>query len=274
MGLAAVVEKLDGVEEALRPFYKENADGKWVLDADVDAHPAVRGLKSAYTKDHEKVRELSGDLAKYKDIDVERWNTLKDLTDEDLEALKVARTRGSASSGNGHSNAVDIEAEINKRVGPMKSAHQREIEAREELLRAARAETAKLADDMRRTKIETALMSACTAEGVEPSAIEEIVEWGSKFFKINDDGEIVAVDRSGTDIFGSDSKPMKPREWIVTRAQEKKHWFPLSAGGGASGGRYGGETRPTRKSQLRDLKAKVDFIKKYGSEAFENLTSD
>lgn len=48
--LKTVVETLDGLDEAVKPFYAET-DGKFVLQVEgVDAHPDVANLKSAYER--------------------------------------------------------------------------------------------------------------------------------------------------------------------------------------------------------------------------------
>jgi uncharacterized membrane protein YdfJ with MMPL/SSD domain len=50
MALKAVIETLEGVDDAVKPFYTE-ADGKFVLAVDgVDDHPEVANLRNAYTR--------------------------------------------------------------------------------------------------------------------------------------------------------------------------------------------------------------------------------
>jgi hypothetical protein len=59
MALKALLETLDGVDDAVKPFYAER-DGKFVLDVEgVDDHPDVANLKSAYSRtkdDREKAK--------------------------------------------------------------------------------------------------------------------------------------------------------------------------------------------------------------------------
>lgn len=48
--LKTVVETLDGLDEAVKPFYAESG-GKFILQVDgIDAHPDVANLKSAYER--------------------------------------------------------------------------------------------------------------------------------------------------------------------------------------------------------------------------------
>lgn len=49
MGLKAVLDTIEGVDDALKPLYKAGEGGKYVLDVDdYDAHPSVRALKNAF----------------------------------------------------------------------------------------------------------------------------------------------------------------------------------------------------------------------------------
>lgn len=53
MALKALLETLDGVDDAVKPFYAER-DGKFVLDVDgVDDHPDVASLRNAYARTKE-----------------------------------------------------------------------------------------------------------------------------------------------------------------------------------------------------------------------------
>ncbi|HXD23577.1 MAG TPA: hypothetical protein VN613_09485 [Gemmatimonadaceae bacterium] len=72
MTLAAVVDSLDSIPEALREIYKPSADGKFVLDADVDAHPTVAGLKRNTSAAVSERKKLEQQLATFKPIIGER----------------------------------------------------------------------------------------------------------------------------------------------------------------------------------------------------------
>ena len=71
MALAAVLETLEGTPESLHQFYKK-IDDKFVLDADVESHPQVQGLRNAYKADHEKVKVLSSEVKKFENVDPDR----------------------------------------------------------------------------------------------------------------------------------------------------------------------------------------------------------
>ena len=72
MGLKAVLgnkAEVEALAEPLRGLYVER-DGKFVLDADVEDHPAVGGLRSALEKERTGRTSLDKELTKLrKDID-------------------------------------------------------------------------------------------------------------------------------------------------------------------------------------------------------------
>lgn len=65
MALKALLDTLDGVDDALKPFYAER-DGKFALDIDgVDDHPDVASLRNAYSRtkeDREKSKQEAATL--------------------------------------------------------------------------------------------------------------------------------------------------------------------------------------------------------------------
>jgi hypothetical protein len=78
--LKTVVETLDGLDEAVKPFYAE-ADGKFVLQVEgIDAHPEVANLKTAYER--VKADKDAAKLAEKKAKD-DLASALKDKPDAD-----------------------------------------------------------------------------------------------------------------------------------------------------------------------------------------------
>lgn len=76
--LQAVVDSLEGIDEALHGLYVERDDGKYVLDA--EGVEDVRGLKSALEKVKRDLREAKGKVPE--DFDPDRWSKLLELEEE------------------------------------------------------------------------------------------------------------------------------------------------------------------------------------------------
>lgn len=119
MGLKAVLENLDGLDDSLKTNYVEK-DGKFYLDLDgVDEHPAVGALKRA--KDHEKTlrQTVEGKLREAEDKVGELEGTVEELRTGaipkgDVEALKKSYT----------DKAADQQAKFDEKYGKL----QRQIE--------------------------------------------------------------------------------------------------------------------------------------------------
>jgi len=100
MALKSVLESLDGVDDAVKPFYAET-DGKFILQVDgVDNHPDVANLKSAYerTKADRDTARTERDAAKAlakdfpDDFDAEKWAKLKDGKPDEAALIKLRQT--------------------------------------------------------------------------------------------------------------------------------------------------------------------------------------
>lgn len=66
MALKALLDTLEGVDDAVKPFYAE-ADGKFVLQVEgVDDHPDVANLKNAYSRTKEDREKAKGEAATLK----------------------------------------------------------------------------------------------------------------------------------------------------------------------------------------------------------------
>ena len=64
--LKATLESLDGVDDAIKPFYAE-ADGRFVLKVEgVDDHPEVANLRNAYARTKEDREKAKGEAAALK----------------------------------------------------------------------------------------------------------------------------------------------------------------------------------------------------------------
>jgi uncharacterized small protein (DUF1192 family) len=100
MALQTVLETLDGVDDALKPFYAE-AGEKFVLQIEgVDLHPDVANLKSAYerTKADRDAARAERDAAKAlaqdfpDDFDLKKWEKLKDGRPDEAALVQLRQT--------------------------------------------------------------------------------------------------------------------------------------------------------------------------------------
>ncbi|WP_138476171.1 hypothetical protein [Dyadobacter bucti] len=86
MKLKAILDNLDGVDEALKPAYTEK-DGKFVLNIEgYDSHPEVQGLKRSLQVSRDEKKAIETQLGEMKEkfgslpdeFNMEEYNRLKD----------------------------------------------------------------------------------------------------------------------------------------------------------------------------------------------------
>lgn len=204
--LAAVLESLDSVAEPLRELYTE-VDGKFVLDADVEGHPAVGGLKSALEKERKERKDL---LARIRGAgDPAELDRLK----AELEELK-----GKAAG----ESKPDVEA-LRKKWDAESATRLQAIERERDQSRA----------ELRQLKLDDRLRLAALDAGVRKSALEDVLEVTRRHFDLDDKGRVVVLDDDG-------DPSSKTVEKFFEGLKETKSWFFEGAPGAGSGTRGGG----------------------------------
>lgn len=67
MPIKALLETLDGVDDALKPFYEER-DGKFALAVEgIDDHPEIASLRNAYARTKDEREKIKSDATKLKE---------------------------------------------------------------------------------------------------------------------------------------------------------------------------------------------------------------
>lgn len=96
MALKTVLDTLDGVDDAIKPYYTE-VDGVFVLQVDgVDNHPEVANLRNAYAAEKQKRQQLGQELATARerlksvpdDFDPEKWKNAGKADPQELVNLR------------------------------------------------------------------------------------------------------------------------------------------------------------------------------------------
>ena len=88
MKLKPVYAKKEDIPAGAEQFYTEQSDGSWKisLEGDIKTQEDVDRVKQALTSERDLRVEKEKELAKFKDVDLEKWNKIKDLDPEDSSA--------------------------------------------------------------------------------------------------------------------------------------------------------------------------------------------
>jgi len=222
--LAGVVDSLDAIDEPLRELYIKGDDGKYVLDADVEGHPAVGGLKSALTKERQDARELKRKLAAAVDpAEVER------LRNELVEAQEAAQGKGP--------KPPDVDAIIKKRMQ----------EYEEQTHKPVVAERDRLAGELRTLQLDDRVRAAALKAGVFPEDVEDVLVITKKHFELGENKKIEVLDDEG------DPTGKTPEQWFVDVFKQRRPKFFVGSSASGSGARGNGTGGTGSLAELENL---------------------
>jgi hypothetical protein len=214
MALPAVIKSLSEVPEALQGEYKPVGDGTFALDVNVEDHPGVRGLKSSLINVREELRGTKDGLAKFKDVDPEKYKVMLTHEQQILEGQLIAAGK------------VDELTEL--RTKALRESLQGE-------LGNERTKVTALETQLNKLVIDNAVQTAAAKHGVKPSAMEDVLFRARATFQVRDgvavamEGNNIKYGKTGTDPLGID-------EWMSNLPAVAGHLFNESKGGGATGG--------------------------------------
>jgi hypothetical protein len=219
--LAATVDSLDGVPEALHGFYVER-DGKF--------HLSVTGLPAQgdVTRLTEALRKERQDHNTLKD----RVKLLGDRRIEDVVADLDRIPELEATQGQIDDDKVNtlVEARIKARLGP--------VERERDQLKGQVAEKDKVieghtAKDRTRTIHDRVREDAVKAK-LLPEAVEDALLLADRIMEVDEAGNVVTKDNVGV------TPGIAPSVWLTDVQKTRPHWWGPSQGGGAGGNRGGG----------------------------------
>jgi hypothetical protein len=222
MRLEAVYDSLDDVPDALRDFYTEADDGTAMLDADVEAHPTISGLRNAYADEKRRRKELSKGRQKPSrqpsvpdGFSEERWQELLDIEQEHLDGkLTDAQKK-------------EIEKRVNAVEERAKKAQQQLADENASLRKALDSEMI------------TARAALAIGDKGSPKLLMPHMERQATVVQL-DDGRFVAriVDDDGEVRYNDKGEPMTFDDLAVEMREQEEYagaWFGTgSSGGGAS----------------------------------------
>lgn len=224
MKIKAKYASLEDIPEEYRDLYEERS-GEWLLvgiegiRTDADVQRVQRSLQQERTA-HAETRQR---LEAFGDVDPE---TLPDT----LSELEELRARSKGGDDEEERIRLAVEARIKRETGPLQRQVDQLARANEQLT----SQNGELQTTITQGKIKLALGDAASKAKVVGSAIEDIVDIGSRVFEVTEEGTIVTRDGVGA------TPGIAPEAWLEEMKEKRAHWWPASNGGGARGGEGGG----------------------------------
>lgn len=222
---------------------------------DARVNEAVSGLKSKNSELLGKLKDASENLKRFDGIEPDAVRSiLKRFSDEE-EAGLIA--------------AGKLDEVLNKRTERMKGDYDKKLGAEAEARAKAEAKAQKLAQ---RT-LAGALRDAAIKSGALPEALDDIVLRAGGLWRLNDDGEAVAVNGDEI-ILGKDGKtPLTPMEWAESLRETASHLWPKAQGTNAPGSSTGARGAVAKKASAMTPAEKAAYIGEHGFDKWQSKVS-
>lgn len=222
--LAATVDNLDGVPEALHGFYVER-DGKF--------HLQVTGLptQANVTRLEEALRKERNDHKTTKDqlnLITNNGTRKPEEIIADLDRIPELEA-GQGQIDEDKINTI-VESRVRTRVAP--------VERERDQLRGQVAEKDKLIEGFEASERTRKIHDKVREDGVKakllPEAMDDALLLADRIFEVTEEDRVVTKDNVGV------TPGIEPSVWFTDIQKTKPHWWGPSSGGGASGNRGGG----------------------------------
>jgi hypothetical protein len=260
--LKTIYDTAEEIPEGLGEFYIER-NGKFEIQAEgvktqADIDRIQEGLRKEKT-DHKATKDK---LAAFGALDAT-------LIPDQLAELETVKAQLEAAVKDGkidpEKTKAAEEAAVRRAIGPIereKSQLQRDLDAARKTNEQTVAEKSALETSIKRGKVESALREAAMVSKVVPLAIDDAVMNGANIFDLAEDGRILTKDNVGV------TPGIEPKEWLKDMQEKRPHWWPVSSGGGAQGGRggVGGMKDNPFTKENWNITAQGRYVTQYGPE--------
>lgn len=232
--LKTIYEKQEEIPEGFGELYAER-NGKFELTAveGVKTQADVDRVNDALKKERNDHKLAKDKLQAFGDIDPATIPVLKEELDEAKSQLAAVTAEGKDKI---EAVQAQIDAAINRAVGPVtrdKDALARQLEAANKKVVEKDAEINVVKQERQQERIRNTIRDAVIAAKVVPTAIDDAVLVGETMFELVD-GKLVTKGDNGL------TPGLSPKEWAKDMEEKRPHWYPTSVGGGAQGGKGGG----------------------------------
>jgi len=218
--LKRVYDKKESVPEAQLGLYKENGEGKWVLDLEIDGLTPTKRVDDF----RETNLKLVGRLKEYGD---------SEYGEGDMTPARVTElvTKEKDFVAGNTKNKEEVEKLVDQRTEEMRKTHDREKKALND-------KNAELTGKLQKISIESKAIEAAIPLGLKKTAADDLVMRVLKVFKMDENGNPVAYEADGrTARFGSSGERLTIEEFVKNGATDKEQGFAhLFADSGGAGG--------------------------------------
>lgn len=223
-----VFPSLEQVPDEFKSIAKDAGDGKVTINVVAKATvDEFRDKNIALSKERDELLTANTSYKAVVGDDIEGFG--KNL--EDLRSTKQRVVDGELKE------TRQIEEALGKRTDEMRKDYDKRLQDVGKEVGAWKGKYETRDAEYRRSLVASAIKDAAmeTDSGVQPGAVEDIINTAYGTFRAGDDGKVTPFDGDAP-IYGADGfTPMTPKEYIAKLKERKPHYFKLSNGGGAGG---------------------------------------
>jgi hypothetical protein len=245
MPLPFIVDSIESIEESQRALYVE-ADGKFRLD--IDGYEDPKGLKSALQSERDAAKTAKQELNQFK----QQFDGL------DIESIKQFATKAKQDE----TAKLIAEGKIDQVLAQKTDLMRQDFESK-------LSDATSRAQTLESKVLNGFIATAAAQSGVQPEAIDLTILLASNQFKLDANGDPVAVNAQGEVINGKDGKtPLSITDWLTTLRETKPLLWGSPQGSGAQGSKGGSQN--LKRGEM-SVSQKAEYIKTHGQQAFLQL---
>lgn len=243
LGLELPEEKAAALKETLAAKARE------VVDKEVTGlkskNSELLGLNKTIKTEFEQFK------GQFEGLDVEAVKSLLQRASQDEETKLIAEGK--------------IDEVVSRRTERLRGDYDKQLQAERERAEKAEAFANRFKDKVLADSIREAALKA----GALAEATDDIILRARNIFRLNEDGEPVAMDADGEVIYGKDGKtPLTPLEWAESLREAAPHLWPRAVGAGPTGDK--GAKGAKKRSDMTPEEMAA-FIKEHGQAAYLKL---
>lgn len=222
--------KKEDIPKGLEAFYAEK-DGVWVLQ--VEGLVPAADLTAANTR-----------LDEFRSNNISLTQKLKEfegktvLTQEEQEQYDALKATAQDIEDKNLIDAGKIDELVATRTQRLQADFDSKEKRYKEELEKAQASGANFESRLAGVLVEAEVGKILSLTGVTPvqGALPDITARARKTWKVDDKGELVALDSNGNPVYGTDpSKPLSMEEWAAQTVKDAPYFFGKSTGTGGEG---------------------------------------
>jgi hypothetical protein len=247
--LKPVVASLDEVPEALRDLYEREGEGYALALDDIDSHPGVGKLASAFRREKEARKEAMDRLKALQSQFGDLGDLEPDQIKEQLGKLQQIEDKQLLDAGK-------VEELFVQRTDRMKKDYEKQLKLMQDQLAERDGVLGKTNARLSEVLVDHSIAAAAARANVRPTALPDVLNRGRSLYRLVED-QVVPLDANGQMITGKNpALALDMDEWLAGLQADAPHLFEPSTGAGAPGARPNGVNGGFRKTiSMGDSKA-------------------